>query len=83
MGNQLVNTFDGGGDGLVGILQSPEFTVNKRYLKFLVGGGNQEDKTSVNLLIDEEIVVTAVGNQSETLREITWDVERYAGKKLS
>ncbi len=81
LGNQLVNTFDGGGDGLVGILQSPEFTVSKRYLKFLVGGGNQEDKTSVNLLIDGKIVATAVGNQSETLREITWDVERYAGKK--
>lgn len=80
-GNQLVNTFDGGGDGLVGILQSPEFTVNKRYLKFLVGGGNQEDKTSVNLLVDGKVMATAAGNQSEILQEVTWDVKPFLGKK--
>lgn len=80
-GNQLVNTFDGGGDGLVGILQSPEFTINNRYLKFLVGGGNREDKISVNLLIDGKIVATATGNQSEILHEVVWDVKPFLGKK--
>lgn len=79
-GKQLVNTFDPNGDGQMGILLSPEFKINRRYLKFLVGGGNQKDKTSVNLVVDDEIVKTATGNQSEVLNEQVWDLKEYVGK---
>lgn len=80
-GKQLLNSFDKGGDGLVGIIQSPEFNIEKRYLKFLVGGGNQTDRTSVNLVIDGKIVQTAAGNQSEILNEVVWDLKLFQGKK--
>lgn len=79
-GKQLVNTFDPNGDGQMGILFSPEFKINRRYLKFLVGGGNQKDKTSVNLVVDDEIIKTATGNQSEVLNEQVWDLKEYVGK---
>lgn len=81
VGRQLLNSFDKGGDGLTGIIQSPEFNIGKRYLKFLVGGGNQTDRTSVNLVVDGKIVETAVGNQTETLNEVVWDLKAYQGKK--
>lgn len=50
-------------------------------MKFLVGGGNQTDRTSVNLVVDGKIVETAVGNQTETLNEVVWDLKAYQGKK--
>ncbi len=81
VGKQLLNSFDKGGDGLTGIIQSPEFNIGKRYLKFLVGGGSQADRTSVNLVVDGKIVETAVGNQTETLSETVWDLKLYQGKK--
>lgn len=80
-GKQLLNSFEQGGDGLMGIIQSPEFKIDKRYLKFLVGGGNQADRTSVNLVVDGKIVQTAVGNMSEILNEAVWDLKAYQGKK--
>lgn len=82
-GKQLLNSFEQGGDGLMGIIQSPEFKIEKRYLKFLVGGGNQADRTSVNLIVDGKTVQTAVGNMSEVLNEATWDLKAYQGKKAS
>lgn len=79
-GKQLVNSFDPNGDGQMGILLSPEFKINRRYLKFLVGGGNQKDKTSVNLIVDDKIVKTATGNRSEILSEQVWDLKEYLNK---
>lgn len=80
-GNRLINTFDPSGDGMTGVLASPEFVLNKRYLKFLVGGGNDPATTAVKLLIGEKEVETASGNQTETLQEKTWDLKKYKGKK--
>ena len=81
IGKQLVNTFDPGGDGQTGILQSSPFKITKRYLKFLVGGGNLKDKTSVNLTIDGKNIKTATGNQTENLEQTIWDLKPYLGKQ--
>jgi uncharacterized protein (DUF608 family) len=83
LGKHLINTFDPGGDGQTGILQSSPFKISKRYMKFLVGGGNLKDKTSVNLLIGDKIVKTATGKQTETLEQAIWDLKPYLGKKAS
>lgn len=79
-GEGLLNSFDPNGDGQIGILVSHGFTISKRYLKFLVGGGNKKDKTSVNLLIDDQIVEIATGNNTEQLTEVIWDLKKYVGK---
>lgn len=80
IGERLVNSSYNGGNGLVGILESSDFRVSKRYLKFLVGGGNVPERTSVNLVVDDNIVLTATGNQSEYLNEQLWDLSSYQGK---
>ena len=47
-GQQLANSFHNG-DGTVGTLTSPEFTVNQAYLNFLVGGGNHPNVPGTQL----------------------------------
>lgn len=81
IGNGYLNTFDGGGDGLVGKITSPEFVINRKYLKFLVGGGNQVKQTSVNLLIKGKYVKSMAGMDSERMSECTWNLNEYRGQK--
>ncbi len=81
LGKQLINTFDPSGDSQTGVLQSQAILINKHYLKFMVGGGNDMENTAVKLLVDGKVVETAVGNQNETLRPTTWDLKKYKGKK--
>jgi fructan beta-fructosidase len=83
-GEGLVNSFNGG-DRSTGTLTSPEFRIERRYLKFLIGGGGWEGKTCMNLVIDGQIVRTAAGPNtkpggSEKLELTGWDVAEFAGK---
>lgn len=80
LGNHLLNSFKDGGDGAIGEILSPDFIIAKKYLKFLVGGGNQKKQTSVNLIVNGKTIETATGVNSETLSENTWDVSKYQGK---
>ena len=84
-GKGLVNTFLGG-DRPTGKLTSPEFTIERDYIKFLVGGGGHKGKTCMNLLIDGEVVLSVTGPNiqpggSEFLNWENWDVKEYKGKK--
>ena len=82
-GKGLVNSFHGG-DKSVGTLTSPRFTVTRRYISFLIGGGGWEGKTCMNLLVGEKIVRTATGPNirpggSEELAPASWDVSDLLG----
>jgi len=84
-GKGLVNTFLGG-DRPTGKLTSPEFTIERDYIKFLIGGGGHKGKTCMNLLIDGEVVLSATGPNlqpggSEFLNWENWDVKKYQGKQ--
>jgi fructan beta-fructosidase len=84
-GKGFVNTFLGG-DGPTGTLTSPEFTIERDYIKFLIGGGGFKDKTCMNLLIDGKVVLTATGPNtdpggSEALDWDNWDVKPHKGGK--
>jgi hypothetical protein len=81
LGRGLVNTFDNEGDDATGRLTSPEFAVGKRYLHFLVGGGNTAGQTCVNLLVDGKVVATATGNGTENLDWTTFDLQKFAGRQ--
>jgi fructan beta-fructosidase len=83
-GERLVNSFLGG-DKPTGKLTSPKFTIQRDYLKFLIGGGGHPDKTCMNLLIDGRVVLSATGPNlqpggSEFLNWENWDVKPYQGK---
>lgn len=78
--NGLLNSFDPKGDGQIGVIISPSFKINRRYLKFLIGGGNKKELTSVNLLVNDKIIKTATGQNSELLSEQIWDLKDFIGK---
>ncbi|HSU55855.1 MAG TPA: immunoglobulin domain-containing protein [Candidatus Dormibacteraeota bacterium] len=73
-GSRFVDSFNGG-DVSVGTLTSPPFTIQRKYIKFLIGGGNQRDKTCINLVVGGHVVRSAVGmGDRESLDWLQWNV---------
>ena len=79
-GQGLVNTFLGG-DGPHGMLISPEFEVNRKFINFLVGGGNHVNQTCMNLIVGGKVVRTVTGKANEKLEWAFWNVQEFQGKK--
>ncbi|MGE5297097.1 MAG: GH116 family glycosyl hydrolase, partial [Solirubrobacterales bacterium] len=79
LGEGLVNTFLDG-DRPHGTLTSPAFEISRRYINFLIGGGNHADQTCINLLVEGQVVRTAVGKDNEKLEWSFWNVEDLQGK---
>lgn len=83
-GHGLVNSFFGG-DRATGKLTSPEFKIERKYIKFLIGGGGWEGKTCMNLFIKGKRICTIAGPNtspggSEELAPASWDVTQYSGQ---
>ena len=79
LGKGLVNTFIDG-DRPHGKLTSPPFEVSRKFINFLIGGGNHQGQTCMNLLIDGKVVRTTVGKSDEKLEWRFWNVEDLQGK---
>ncbi|MDR0901494.1 MAG: hypothetical protein LBM92_01855, partial [Opitutaceae bacterium] len=82
LGRGLVNTFGSGGDAPQGALVSPPFTIGKRYVHLLVGGGRGPN-CAVSLVVDGKPARSASGERSEALRWVTWDVAELKGGRAS
>ncbi len=86
-GQRLVNSFaDATGDRATGTLTSPEFTIERPFISFLVGGGKDAEKTAMHLLVDGAVVRRATGPNdrpggSEALDLDAWDVAEFVGRK--
>lgn len=85
LGRGLVNSYYGG-DGATGTLTSPPFRIQRRYLRFLIGGGGHAGLTCLNLRVDGQVVRTATGPNtrpggSERLSWEQWDVAPYLGRE--
>jgi hypothetical protein len=83
-GSGLVNGFVGG-DGSVGTLTSPTFRIQRGYIRFLIGGGYDVERTAIQLIVDGKVVRRASGPNrkpggSERLRPDGWDVREYRGR---
>ena len=78
-GQGLVNSYING-DVTTGTLTSPAFTLERKYLNFLIGGGSHEGQTCMNLLIADKAVRTATGHNNEPLDWTSWNVGAYAGQ---
>lgn len=78
-GSGLVNSYVGG-DISTGTLTSPPFVITKRYLNFLIGGGNFPGQECMNLIISNAVVASATGANSEMLLPRQWDVSNYRGQ---
>lgn len=78
-GHGLVNSFLNG-DTTTGKMTSKEFTVERNYVRFLVGGGSS-DATQIRLLVDGKIVRATSGKEQEKLLPAIWDVREFNGKR--
>ena len=83
-GHGLVNSYFPD-DSATGTLTSPEFTITRRYVNFLIGGGKHPGETCLNLLIGGKVVRTATGpndtaDGTEALERAAWDVSDLQGK---
>ena len=85
-GKRLVNTYYSG-DNTTGTLTSPTFEIQRKYINFLIGGGQYPGEACINLLVDGKTVRTATGPNdrpggSEQLDWSSWDVSNLAGKTV-
>jgi sucrose-6-phosphate hydrolase SacC (GH32 family) len=69
------------GDEPTGTLTSPEFKIARKYISFLISGGDYEHDTCLNLLVGGKIVKSATGWRSDRLVPASWDVNRWLGQK--
>ena len=68
------------GDGPTGTLTSPAFKIARKYISFLISGGDYERDTCLNLLVNGTIVKSATGWKSDRLAPASWDVRRFMGQ---
>ncbi len=87
LGNGLVNTFLNG-DANTGTLLSPPFTIQRNYLKFLIGGGSYRGEsgsggeTRMDLLVNGQVVHHAAGpGEWEHLDWEQWNVNNLLGQR--
>lgn len=79
-GKRLANSYHGGDDSR-GTLISPEFTIERDYINYLIGGGMHAD-TYIELLVEgKSVYVSRSIVETESLLWMTWDVKNYKGKK--
>jgi fructan beta-fructosidase len=70
-----------GSDSKAGRLTSPVFTITEPVINFLIAGGNHPDTTCINLLVDNRVVRTTTGTNSDLLKWDGWNVNELRGKK--
>jgi levanbiose-producing levanase len=84
VGNAVLDTFADGGDPATGTITSPPFTLDRNHLHVLLAGGNHPSgspgQTSINLIVNGQVVRTATGDDTGVLKPIDWDVGNLQGQ---
>jgi non-lysosomal glucosylceramidase len=79
LGKGLVNTYQHA-DRQTGKLTSPEFKIERPFIRFRIGGGHHPGQTCINLLVDGKVARTETGQDSDAMVPASWDVKDLAGK---
>ncbi|UCD52415.1 MAG: hypothetical protein JSW27_07210 [Phycisphaerales bacterium] len=86
-GQRVVNTHNvrqgedvRGGDTHRGTLTSKPFTIQRRYINFLIGGGAHQGKTCLNLLVDGQVVQSATGQNNNRMAPASFNTSQWEGK---
>jgi non-lysosomal glucosylceramidase len=86
-GERLVNSHNtrngenaGAADALTGVMTSKPFTIERRYIHALVGGGRDAEKTSLQLLIDGKVIAKVAGQNKNAMQRESFDVTEYEGQ---
>jgi len=85
-GRRVINTHNvrqgedvRGGDEHAGTLTSKPFTVQRRYINFLIGGGAHQGKTCLNLRIDGKTVQSATGQNNNRMAPASFNASQWEG----
>jgi uncharacterized protein (DUF608 family) len=68
-------------DEYKGTLTSPEFTIDRRFIRFQIGGGADLNKLGLRLLVDGQVVRRAAGRDAGPMRREAFDVRDLQGKR--
>lgn len=85
VGERFVTSFHGG-DEPTGTLLSPEFSIDRPYLNFKIGGGElpsegrDDQGVGIRLLVDGDTVRESTGRNMENLIWKYWDVREFSGQ---
>jgi sucrose-6-phosphate hydrolase SacC (GH32 family) len=79
-GKGLANSFHDG-EKAQGELLSPEFSIERGFINFLIGGGQLPGQVFVALMVDGKAVRGATGANAKKLDWANWDVKDLIGKK--
>lgn len=77
-GKHFANSYNNG-DGTTGKMISQNFTIDRNYIRFRVGGGRSAS-TQIRLVVDGKTVRAAAGRDDERLRPDGWNVMDLAGR---
>lgn len=75
LGSKLVVS----GNESQGKLISPNFTIQKNYLNFLIGGGYNPEKAYIKLVVNGQPVRTGTGTNEDVMKWKNWDVSSLVG----
>lgn len=78
LGRGLVDSYFGG-DDTTGRLVSKPFTIERQFIRFLVGGGRHAN-TQIRLVVDGKVVHATSGKDNERLEPALWTVGAFQGK---
>ena len=67
-------------DSHSGTLTSRQFTIERGFISFWIGGGSHAGKTCINLLVDGKVAKTATGHDDNRMRREAFDVRLLQGK---
>lgn len=88
LGKGFINTYREQ-DKSTGTLTSPVFTIERKHLNFLIGGGKHPEETGARLLIDGKELRSATGfsqknsKGQEIMDWFSWDVTEFKGRSAS
>ncbi len=68
------------GDGMTGRLVSRDFTIERRFIEFWIGGGNFPKTAYVGLVVDGNLVRSSTGRTVDLMRLDRFDVSEFEGK---
>jgi uncharacterized protein (DUF608 family) len=68
-------------DDLTGTLTSAPFTIERRYIKLRIAGGNRPGETFVEVLVNGESVAQASGDSSNDLKPAMINLVAYEGQQ--
>jgi len=79
LGKALANSWQQS-DEPQGTLTSPAFTIERRFINFLIAGGNHPKETCINLVLNGTVVHSQTGADSDAMDWACWDVSDLEGK---